>query len=242
MKAFFTFILSLFIWLLNAQNVEDLRLERLYEEQFNHFYQADYDNALTLFDSIQVRTNNSTIESIQMALHSCQQLIKDSGNVDHLEELTIRKEYLTALLKWRNYHAAQSKLEENELKLADEELYRKSYNDNTIYPKNGRFIWKDQKYKLFELEDELMRFEDSAVEYELYKKNIRTSQLLITGTLVSYFAAALIGNKNSTVAGSLMLFGFSSNLVTIPFASRATNHWRKSIWHYNREVTLTEID
>lgn len=243
MKIFFSISLIINSTLLTAQLTDGFRLEQLYEEQFNSFYQSNYLNAISLYDSIQIRTNNISLESIKIALKSCDQLIKSNISITDKEKLTIRKEYLNALLNWRQHNEqTSSQKEEIKPKINNEDSFRENYNTNTFYRWKNKYIQDDQKYKLHDLEAELMRFDDSRLDYRQFKKNNRIGILFITGMIASYSTSLIVANKNRTLSTGSLIFGSISLIAATPFMDKAATHLSKSIWHYNREITLFKLE
>jgi hypothetical protein len=236
MKHIITLCLVIISFCLHAQNPKS-DLSRLYEKQANDFYNRDFQSALAVYDSIQFLANAVSDESLELAIASCEELLK-TAKEGEVEILITRKEYLVALQKWRKINTAkpQFKFEATQV-----DVFRERYNKNAVYFKvNGAVMGNNEKLTMSQLKKTLQSFEESNKELELYTKNRRIGMGLLAGALASYVAAVAVAPKNKALSDGMFTIALTTEIVALPFALKATTHLNRSVWHYNREVAIKE--
>ena len=120
-------------------------------------------------------------------------------------------------------------------KLSGESI-KERYEQQTVFWQGNKLMFQGQKLKLNQFKSELLRYEDSRMEFDLYKKHDRNGWIWY-GVAVGGIIAS-VAWRDDTASGISLGVSLSALLPSLIHLVKADKHLSKSIWLYNRDALL----
>lgn len=115
--------------------------------------------------------------------------------------------------------------------------FEESYNREVIgYYGDNKFIKDGKVMKRSEVRLLLMKYTDSAAEYQKFQKNRRIGNALAVVSLGFFTGSLILLGDNPDAAVATLIGSVGLDFATLPFTMKATRHLQQALYVYNRQV------
>ena len=124
-------------------------------------------------------------------------------------------------------------------KSQDIQLFDSLYKARTVFLNGEKVMWRNSKIKLKHFKLELLKYQDSRMEYRRFKRNDNHALIWFGAALGGIILSRPFEGRDIGVAG--LVFGIGG---WIPFAlhkRKSRQNLNRAIWFYNRDVLMEQI-